>query len=446
MYERFGYFYLCCCVNYDYYIGASKMKECINCKAMLEDDELFCHECGTKQEIEEPEAQGEEPVATEEMYCIHCGKAIEADSVFCPFCGKPQEVEEEKNEESQPKPAEPEPQQEPEKSEPKPEETEQSQAEEQKNAAPTQPEQPEQPKEEQPQAEETYEGEEKKKSKTLLYLLSGSDSDLYPAVEGDYIEEPTDSIPEDEEDVVVIDKYSVEGVQARLNDILSKALTMRDDDAIRAFFSEEYRILYFKVGEYDRSHAVPGFWNGNIWDGGQDGNPDMFAITRVSSPNDDKTNAGVKFVYDKDGPHSENLVNVELVFENDDWYIDDINAYKQGMRLYLEEMNLSSDEKETGNNSKISMAGKVSKYAIHMVLTINGTSVTGYYYYDSQGDGNRVTLNGSYIGDNLKLRKIDKDGEETGYFEGVFDGTNYEGKNVNYNRDEALPFFVEVVN
>ena len=29
------------------------MKECPNCKTVLEDDEIFCHECGAKQEVEE---------------------------------------------------------------------------------------------------------------------------------------------------------------------------------------------------------------------------------------------------------------------------------------------------------------------------------------------------------------------------------------------------------
>lgn len=72
-----------------------KMKECINCRAILEDDELFCHECGTKQEVEETEILVENPTASEEKYCVHCGKAIEADSIFCPFCGKPQEVKKE---------------------------------------------------------------------------------------------------------------------------------------------------------------------------------------------------------------------------------------------------------------------------------------------------------------------------------------------------------------
>lgn len=152
------------------------MKECIKCKAQLEDDELFCHECGTRQEIEEVNAQVEEVQESGGKKCIHCGETIEDDSMFCPFCGKPQDVKDVKDEE--------------------PESSEQT-------------EQPKQPKpSEQPQEKETYEGEEKEKSKTWLwlllailitggawyYLLSGSDSDSYPAVEGDYIEEPTDSV------------------------------------------------------------------------------------------------------------------------------------------------------------------------------------------------------------------------------------------------------------
>ena len=61
---------------------------------MLEDDELFCHECGTKQEIEEVAAQNEETATPLEKKCIYCGETIEADSTFCPYCGKSQEEEE----------------------------------------------------------------------------------------------------------------------------------------------------------------------------------------------------------------------------------------------------------------------------------------------------------------------------------------------------------------
>lgn len=207
------------------------MKECINCKTQLEDGELFCHECGTKQEVEEI-AQTEDYVAAEEQYCVHCGKAIEADSAFCPFCGKQQDVEEVKDEEpqkevekeeTQQETVEPESLQEPEEEEPLQEavEAEQTQTNEQGSIPLPQPEpseqskQPEQPKpSEQSQAEETYEGEEKKKSKTWLWLLlavliiggaawyffiQNSGNTLYePQVDTDMIEEVADSVYDDE--------------------------------------------------------------------------------------------------------------------------------------------------------------------------------------------------------------------------------------------------------
>lgn len=66
------------------------MKECINCKAILDDDELFCHECGTKQEIEKAEAQEEETTEPQGKKCIYCGETIDDDSLFCPYCGKQQ--------------------------------------------------------------------------------------------------------------------------------------------------------------------------------------------------------------------------------------------------------------------------------------------------------------------------------------------------------------------
>lgn len=75
------------------------MKKCPSCNAIMEDDALFCGECGTKFEVEEVADQVEETTAPQEKKCIHCGEVIESDSFFCPFCGKTQDVEEEQKEE-----------------------------------------------------------------------------------------------------------------------------------------------------------------------------------------------------------------------------------------------------------------------------------------------------------------------------------------------------------
>lgn len=56
------------------------MKKCPYCKTLIDDDALFCTECGQKIE--------------ETKYCINCGKEIEVDSAFCPYCGVPQQDEE----------------------------------------------------------------------------------------------------------------------------------------------------------------------------------------------------------------------------------------------------------------------------------------------------------------------------------------------------------------
>ncbi len=52
------------------------MRTCSNCGAPLDNDALFCTECGTK-------------AAPMGMQCPNCGAGIENNSAFCPECGTP---------------------------------------------------------------------------------------------------------------------------------------------------------------------------------------------------------------------------------------------------------------------------------------------------------------------------------------------------------------------
>lgn len=268
------------------------------------------------------------------------------------------------------------------------------------------------------------------------YFLSNKDKSPSFVQETDSIAEIGDSI--------ISDIQSVEGIKSRLTDILSKALHMQDNDAVQSFFSKEYRKLYEKVEEIDNTvyEGEIGYWAGNIWDGGQEGNPDSFAINSVQNLSEKRASAQIKFIYDNEYLHTENLSSMELVFENGSWYIDDIGGnQKQSFEEYIN----SNKENSTIGNGTYTMIGKVSNYNIHMIIEINGSIVKGYYYYDSQGSGNTVQLSGSIKEKGeLTLKKFSKDGEETGYFEGIFNGTEYNGKNVNYNRNEYLPFSVTV--
>ena len=332
------------------------MKECIKCKAQLEDDELFCHECGTKQEIEEVNAKDEEVQESGGKKCIHCGETIEDDSMFCPFCGKPQDVEDVKNEEPQKEVEKEEPQHElvePESLQ-EPVEPEQVQTEGQSSVLPPQPEsseqleqskQSEQP--EKPEAEEpsTDEREEEKKSKKWLWILLGVI--LLGILGGGYYYMnnkqgvpsnviDTDSIAE-EKDSMAVDIHSVKGIKLRVNDILSKALKMSDQDAIHTFFSKEYQKLYDETIELDNMVVAGdvGFWNHGIWDGSQDGDPDAFEIVRVSISSEPYAFLDVNFSHNVDTYHSEERIPMTLVFENGNWFIDDVNQMKGLMEEYI---------------------------------------------------------------------------------------------------------------
>lgn len=406
------------------------MKECKNCMTMLEDDEMFCHECGAKQEIKEAESRVEEQVALEGKKCIHCGELIEVDSMFCPFCGKSQ-AEEEKLEVPQRDSIE----------------TEPKQSKESEPVASPQPE-PAMPEE-----EPTIEEEEKKKSKAwlwiLLVLLIAGGSGWYFLSGNNYGSEvvtPVENVMDSEEEVPDYEET-------------------KEDAEVDPSSKQEFLERFYHEGrleaDYIKQRVTPEVINRLRQDYGSDCNygdclgtwvflaspqgadariVDGPFISETSQPGIFKVD--YVYSYNKDSGKSNEKRTVYLtVVKSDGKYL--ISGYE--LEDYSSKDDNTLEEDTTVPDGSITMAGKVSSYGIHMVLDVNGTDVSGYYYYDSQGSGNRVTLKGSITEGILTLYKYDADGNNTGHFEGAFNQTSYQGKNVNYTRDEALPFSVEKI-
>lgn len=276
------------------------------------------------------------------------------------------------------------------------------------------------------------------------YYLSqngGKTSGLAEAVDSDSI-----AVVDAEYDI-----HSVEGIKARMTEILNEGMSMPEKDAVKKFFSKDYREVYFKVDEYDKQNipeGMLGFWDCSIWGDGN-GGMGRFHSNVLGVQNIKESSALVIVDYISDDIEDAKMVtNFNLVFEDGNWLINEITdenalSYKEAMREYLNQIN--SKESSTALNGTYSMAGEVSNYNIHMTIEIDGTNVKGYYYYDSQGSSNRVRLEGT-INENreMKLLKFDTNGEETGYFSGAFDGATYCGENVNYKRDKSLAFSLTV--
>ena len=76
--------------------------------------------------------------------------------------------------------------------------------------------------------------------------------------------------------------------------------------------------------------------------------------------------------------------------------------------------------------------GSISKYGCHIDLDLSDNEATGSYYYTKNGSNNRLYLTGSVNGQHVELHEYNDDGDQTGYFNGMFNGITYEGTFINY--------------
>ena len=353
--------------------------KCKYCNADIEQDAQFCTNCGKD--------------LSKFKKCISCGELLDRDTEFCPFCGTKQSAIEDCKHETVADSAQP------------------------------------------------Y---EKKNSKkwiwitiiiVLLAILGGGGywyisqkpSQLAEAVDTEQIAS-TDSIE------VQTDIQSVDGITERLYEIFINGFELDAKEAVNKYFSEEFRALYKKVDEIDRNSGEIGFWEGNIWDGGQDDNPTDVEILNVEKNSPTTASFVANIQYHIGDYHSANKFSMSAVFENGNWFIDENNdmRYKESMKQYI---------KDNGSSENISLVNKVYKgsgngggLSIDMTITfLEGgkcTCVSDWY----QAYSTPKSIKGTYEvkNDKVIVRCRDNDGTEYNF---DFD-VKSNGRNLVFNHSD----------
>lgn len=281
------------------------MKSCYYCGAKIEDDADFCTECGN-----------ELPDCT----CPQCGADVRDGDNFCQNCGydliNDVGVEVEDNDDSSINPSE-------------------------------------------------YE-EISPKSKKLLPIIIGLlvlvligggwyfyNSNKFPVQQEttprDSISETVDKSSTTVEDEIS-DVHSEEYIKHRLQQICNEVPSTSVATIINSFFSDSFKQRYkavcSKYGSEDNDGM--GFFGLYFWSGGgvQDNEIQSINALKVENKTDLSALATVQDVIINENEEYKRTKQVKLVFENGDWFIDDINNHKSGMTEYLNEDTMQEEQEE----------------------------------------------------------------------------------------------------
>lgn len=173
------------------------------------------------------------------------------------------------------------------------------------------------------------------------FFLNGNSMKSQPAIVD------TDSIEEVVESEGTMDIHSVEGIKARLTEILAKGMSMPEEDAVKKYFSKEFQDIYIKVEDYDAKNIPEGeigFWDFSLWGDGQgELNSFHFDVLEIHNVKASSALAIVDYISDE-LKNAKITTNINLVFENGNWLIDEITdknalSYKKAMQEYLNNTN-----------------------------------------------------------------------------------------------------------
>ena len=110
-------------------------------------------------------------------------------------------------------------------------------------------------------------------------------------------------------------------------------------------------------------------------------------------------------------------------------------GYKSGKASLVDD----EEEEDVEMVREIHLEGAIGQYPVKMDLEVNGTVVSGNYYYESQGPNKRLILNGTYSRGRVVLTEFTVDGAPTGQFQGKLTRNVFKG-NFTSSRGQTLTF------
>ena len=94
-----------------------------------------------------------------------------------------------------------------------------------------------------------------------------------------------------------------------------------------------------------------------------------------------------------------------------------------------------------GRNGLCKLKGSIGKYGVEMMINIDNNAVTGLLHYNSQRKGTNLILKGDVDEDGkMTIYEFAPLGENTGRFNGVFDGETFNGTFRNLNHGKTFSF------
>lgn len=160
----------------------------------------------------------------------------------------------------------------------------------------------------------------------------------------------SDSIIVDSDSIIVeediSDVHSEAYIKHRLQQICDGVPSTPEKTFVNKYFSESFKKLYNAVNEkYDNEYPESdmGYFGSYFWSNSgsvDDSNINSVTVLEVELITESTALATVQD-YVKYGKNDElkNSKQIKLVFENDDWFIDDFNDYKSNMEEYINRTN-----------------------------------------------------------------------------------------------------------